>query len=218
MFGALLLLALMGGCAIAHYAAMDKSGLDQTYFFSDVESISDGQADLTDKTFIIVSAIENVGDEDLEFRTVSRWVTNALGLLGYTRAESKEEASLLVRVAYGRGEPQSTTHTYNTAPGYSFPVGWYHYYVPGKTETVTSRFYAVHLVAEAYLLTTEGKLPQVWKTTLSVTNLDASSSMMGGISNMIADSYVYFGTNTGLRRTAIGDGPEGLALLEQIKK
>jgi len=185
---------------------------------SEVDSIADVGADLRDKTYVITSAMQNISDEDLEFKEVAKWINNALKLKGYKQVDSKENASLLIRLAYGRGEPQTTTSTYTRAPGYSYPVGWYRYYVPSVTETVRITNFRAHLMLEVYDLKTPGKLPQVWKTTLTVPNMTEGSDLRMSFLSMIAASINDFGTNTGHKIVYVTDDPAFLALMDSLKK
>lgn len=185
---------------------------------SEVDSIADAGADLRDKTYVITSAMQDISDEDLEFKEVAKWINNALKLKGYKQVDSKENASLLIRLAYGRGEPQTTTSAYTRAPGYSYPVGWYRYYVPPITEIVRRTTFRAHLILEAYDLKTSGKLPQVWKTTLTVPNMTEGSDLRMSFLSMIAASINYFGTNMRHKIVYVSDAPAFLSLIDSLKK
>jgi hypothetical protein len=220
-----LMAVLMSGCATSDYISTigRDSSADILTWPAEVESIADTDADLKDKTYFITSAMQNISDEDLEFKEVAKWINNALKLKGYMQVNSKENASLLIRLAYGQGEPQITTSTYTSGLGYSYPVGYYRYYVPPTTETVTSTLFTAHLLLEAYDLTTSGKLPQVWKTTLTASNLVSGSSNSDpriSFLEMIAASINYFGTNTEHKKVKvyISNDPAGLALIDSLKK
>jgi hypothetical protein len=217
LFG--LMAMLMSGCIPIEGG---NSAGSYPSFSAEVDSIADAGADLGDKTYAIASAIQNIGDEDLEFKQVAKWINNALGLKGYTHVSSQENAKLLIRLAYGRGEPQTTTSTHTSAPGYSYPVGSYWYSVPPATDTVTRTVFNARLTLEAYDLKTPGKLPQVWKTTLTASDLSwadlKTQTPRWELMNMIAASVDYLGTNTGYTKVTLRGDPAGLALIESLKK
>jgi len=186
------------------------------YNVEEVDSIAVADVDLRGKTYVMTSAMQNISDEDLEFKTAARYIRNALAQKGYKQVDSKEHADLLIRLAYGAGDPQTTTSTftYTTAPGYSYPVGWWWYSVPSTTNTQTMQKtnYTINLVLEAYDLKTPGKLPQIWKTTLTSTGQwerpPRSSDFRIILPDMIAAAVPYFGTNMRQSNVPVcSDGP-----------
>lgn len=190
-------------------------------FRTEVRSIADTGASLGDRSFIITSAMPDMGDEDLEFKRVAKWVKNALVIDGYEEAANKDDACLLVRLAFGRGEPQTTTYTYVTRYGYSVPVGAYRWYIPPATESVSSTTFKAHIVIEAYALLASGKLPQVWKTSLSATNIDYydfRNNPGNEYMDMIAAAVHYIGDDTAYRMAILRDDPEGLATIGRLKQ
>jgi len=192
-----LMAMLISGYAVAETNSKVKQytriGLER------IESIAIADVDSRGKTYVITSAIKDIDDEDLEFKVVARYIRNALSQKGYKQVDSKENADLLIRLAYGEGEPQTTTSTYTAAPGYSYPVGWYRYYVPSITQTVQTTNYTTSLVLAAYDLKTPGKLPQIWKTTLTHTGMREQSPTISQvrytIRAMITAAIPYFGGN-----------------------
>jgi hypothetical protein len=85
-----------------------------------------------------------------------------------------ENANLIIRMAYGIGNPKTETYTqtYTTSTGYSYPVGWTWIYVPPQTKKVTTKTttYMRYLILEAY--DSKDKRSQLWKTTLKSEGTD----------------------------------------------
>lgn len=187
----------------------------RNYYHVSVDSIADTGADLKGKAYTISSAMKNVSDNDLQFKEFARYVGNALSQKGYNRVTNKEGADLLVRMAYGIGSPktETSTNTYTTSGGYSYPVGWTWVHVPPTTETVTTKktTYARFLILEAY---DSKNHSQVWKTTLK--SEGSTSDLRIALPHIIAAGRPYFETNTGqkLEVKVESNGPEVL----QIKK
>ena len=204
-----LMVIWIGGCATVPSISC---------FQSNVDSLAATDADLRDKTYVLSSAMKNISDDDLEFKAIAKYVNNALIQKGYKQVDSKKNASLLIRLAYGEGDTQTTTSTYTSAPGFSYPIGYYRYYVPPATQTVTSTTFNAHLVLEAYDLKNMRKLPQIWKTTMKVSNADADSFSNRRMVyvDMIAASIDYIGTNVGQKRVIVCDDPAGIALIDGL--
>ncbi len=153
-------------------------------------------ADLRGKSYVISSAMQEISDEDLRFKEVALYIENALKMKGYNRVDNKEKAEILIRLAYGIGNPQTTTYTTTTGSGYAYQVGWWWNMVPPTTETVKQTTYQRHLVLEAFdLKTTSDRLPQLWRTALS--SEGSSSDIRTVLPHMIAAAVDYFGTTTG---------------------
>lgn len=186
----------------------------RVYYTVEVDSIADTGADLSGKTYIISSAMKNVSDNDLQFKEFARYIETALSLSqkGYKRADSKESADLLIRLAYGIGNPktETSTNTYTTSGGYSYPVGWTWIHVPPTTETVTTSTttYARFLILEAY---NSKNHSQVWKTTLK--SEGTTSDLRIALPHIIAAGRPYFGTNTG-QKLAVKVESEGPAVIQ----
>ena len=184
----------------------------RTYYTVEVDSIADAGADLSGKTYIISSAMKNVSDNDLQFKEFARYVGNALSQKGYKRADNKEEADLLIRLAYGIGNPktETSTNTYTTSSGYSYPVGWTWINVPPTTKTVTTSntTYARFLILEAYDIKDHS---QLWKTTLK------SEGSVGDLRivlpHMVVAGRDYFGINTG-KKLVIKVESEGSGVMQ----
>ncbi|WP_299976813.1 DUF4136 domain-containing protein [Desulfobacula sp.] len=185
------------------------------YYTVEVDSIADVGADLRGRTYTMSSAMKNTSDNDLQFKEFARYVGNALSQKGYKYISSKEGADLLIRLAYGIGSPktETSTRTYNTSGGYSYPVGWTWIHVPPTTKTVTtsSTTYARFLILEAY---DSKDHSQLWKTTLK--SEGTTSDLRIALPHIIAAGRPYFGTNTGqkLKVNVESNGPEVI----QIKR
>lgn len=206
LFFLCVIVLLTGGCATTPSTPTDPRMVGYgTQFNVRASSFAVPDVSPENKTYYITSALQNVNDYDLQFLEFARYVENALSQKGYTRIENKEEADLLVRLAYGIGSPKTMTNTYTTSSGYSYPVGWMWFTVPPTTETVTETTYLRTLVLEAYDLKDPNRRSQIWKTT--VQSEGSMSDLRIVLAYMIAASSEHFGTNTGkqLELTIPGD-------------
>lgn len=187
---------LICGCATVPSTPTDPrmTGYD-TKFIVQVNSFAAPDVASKGKAYCITSAIRNVEDYDLQFLEFARYIENALSPRGYVRVTDREKADLLVRLAYGIGAPQTTTQTYTTSSGYSYPVGWMWFTVPPTTETVKETTYGRTIVLEAYDLKDPNRKSQLWKTT--VKSEGSMSDLRIVLAYMIAASSEHFGTNTG---------------------
>ncbi|HGY10779.1 MAG TPA: DUF4136 domain-containing protein [Desulfobacterales bacterium] len=186
----------------------------RVYYHVSVDSIADAGAELNGKTYLLTSAMKNVSDNDLQFKEFARHIETALSLSqkGYKRADNKEEADLLIRLAYGIGNPktETSTNTYTTSSGYSYPVGWTWINVPPTTKTVTTSntTYARFLILEAYDIKDHS---QLWKTTLK------SEGSVGDLRivlpHMVVAGRDYFGINTG-KKLVIKVESEGSGVMQ----
>jgi hypothetical protein len=160
-----------------------------------IDSIALADANLKGKTYTILSSIKGVGENDIQFKEIARYVDNALSMKGYMRRPSGQ-ADLIVRLAYGVGAPQieTTSTTYATSTGYSYPVGWGWVHVAPKTETETKtkKTYERFLMLEAY----DSKDPrsQQWRTTLKSEGWE--SELRSVIPRMLAASIPLIGSST----------------------
>jgi hypothetical protein len=188
--------ALIIGCATEQPASPADPrmiGVDDIVLVT-IDSLAASDAALKGKTYYITSAVKDMGDEDLQFIEFARYIENALSPKGYTRIESKENADLLVRLAFGVGAPQTTTTTYTTSMGYSYPVGEIWFTMPPKTETVQQTNFMRNLILEAYDLKDPNRKSQLWKT--MVKSQGYRSDLRIVLAYMIAASADFFGTNT----------------------
>lgn len=149
------------------------------------------------KSFFITSGMQNVSDNDLDFLEVARYIENALSQKEYVRTDNIKNADILIRLAYGIGDPQTSADTVVTSYGYSYPVGWMWFTAPPTTETVTTTTYKRNLILEAYDLKDPERKSQLWKTTIK--SEGSSSDLRRILAYMIAASAEYFGTNTGMQ-------------------
>ena len=187
---------LIGGCVTM---PVGPAGI----YNIEVDSIAVADADLKNKTYILASAMKNVSDDDIQFKEFARYIENALSKTGYKRVDSKN-AGLIIRLAYGIGEPKTETNTktYTTSTGYSYPVGWTWINVPPETETVTTKSttYERFLILEAY--DSKDRHSQLWRTT--VKSEGWSSDLRVVLPHMIAAAIYEFGTDTrGKLKTAM---------------
>ena len=219
----ILMSMLLSGCATTDSPSKPPllpGQVDQPFSIH-VDSLVARDADLKSKTYIIASAMKNVGDGDIQFKEFARYVENALALKGYIRKNNKEGADLLISLAYWKGEPQTTTstETYTSGVGYSYPVGWMWYTVPPqiRQETTTKTTYKETLVLEAYDLKDTSKHSQLWKTTLeNVVYENDAGDLRLVLPYMIKAGMKYFGVDSGEKKYEWVEGRDPMIL--EIRK
>lgn len=187
--------ALACSCATTSTTPTDPRMLIGYGFPVKVDAIADSISNLKYKTFLITSAMQGVKDNDLQFQEFARYISNALSSKECMRTNDPKNADLLIRLAYGIGEPQTTSKTFVTSYGYSYPVGWMWFTVPPSTETVEKTEYTKTLVLEAYDLKDHNRQAQLWKTTAKTIGPQDDLRIM--LAYIIAASADYFGTNQG---------------------
>lgn len=112
--------------------------------------------------FYISSAMKDVGEEDLEFMAMSKFVKNALIRLGYKPVSKPEDADFVVRIAYGIGYSHTETSVYQ-GPGYSWTItGWYWSHQPGPTITQKTDIYRRSLIVTAWTSNDPSTAKQLW--------------------------------------------------------
>jgi uncharacterized protein DUF4136/PDZ domain-containing protein len=181
---------LIGGCATTF--PVGPAGR----YCVNVNSITDADVDFKDKTYVLLSSLKNVSENDLQFKEFARYIENALSKTGYKRVDSIKNANLIIGMAYGIGNPNTETSTqiYTTSTGYSYPVGWSWIHVPPQTKKVTTKTttYMRYLILEAY--DSKNKQSQLWKTTLK--SEGTGNDLRVVLPHMIAAAIFEFGTNT----------------------
>ncbi|MFH1933551.1 MAG: PDZ domain-containing protein [Pseudomonadota bacterium] len=192
-----ILVLLAGGCATT--MPVGPTGR----YTVNVNSITNADIDLKDKTYILLSSLRNVNENDLQFKEFARYIANALSKTGYKRVDSIKNANIIIGMAYGIGNPKTETSTqiYTTSTGYSYPIGWTWIHVPPQTEKVTTKTttYMRYLILEAF--DSKDKQSQVWKTT--VKSEGTGNDLRVALPHMIAASIFEFGTNTESNRQKI---------------
>jgi hypothetical protein len=147
--------------------------------------------------------MSNVSEHDLQFKEFARTLESALALQGFHRVDSLSKANLIIRIAYGIGNPiiHQSTQMYNTSVGYSYYVGWTQIYVPPKSQTVTqtSTTYKRFLIVEA--CDANNKSNEVWKT--EIKSEGNNSDLRTVLPYMMAASSYHFDTNTGSKKNFI---------------
>ena len=181
----------MSGCATIP-TPVRPAGL---YYDVKVESIAVAGADLKNKTYVLTSALKKVSVDDIQFKEFARYIENAMSKKGYTRVGSKN-ADLIIRLAYGVGEPkiETDTQSYTASAGYSYQVGWTWIHVPPQTKTVKTETtsYERFLILEAY--DSKDRRSQLWRT--RVTSWGWGTDLRIVLPRMIAAATYNFGTNT----------------------
>ena len=195
-----------------------------------VNSIASPAAMPTERQYILLPGMKNVKSDDLQFMEFEGYIEKVLRRKGYTRTTDDKKADLLIFLSYGMGDPRTTSYTFTTSYGYSFPVGDMWFSAPAKTQTNQVVSYKINLVLDAYDIKTAGQQHQIWKTTVTsssripnnvpggifvVTYYDISDLRVQ-IPYMVAAAQDYFGTNTrSTKRFVIrGDDPRVSALLQ----
>lgn len=197
----ILMAVLLSGCATTTSKPLLPGQVDHTYGVYVDTMVAPG-FDIKAKTYIILSAMQNVNDDDLQFQEFARYIENALSQKGCIRKKNKEDVDLLISLAYWIGEPQTitSTQTHTTAIGYSYPVGWMWYTVPPQTRQETTRetLYKKTVVLEAYDPKNTVKRSQLWKTTLISTNNIGDLRFF--LPYMITAGVPYFGVDSGVQK------------------
>jgi hypothetical protein len=162
-----------------------------------VKSIAAPDSASKGKTVFITSGMQSTSESDLEFMEVARCVENALSKKGYIRANSAEGSDVLIRLGYGIGDPQVTSETVAISQGYSYSVGWMWFNTPPRTQTVNTKNYMRNMILEAYDLKDASRKSQLWKTTMKSEGTTPDLNRI--IAYMLAASYDYFGSSTGMQ-------------------
>lgn len=189
------IILLVSSCATTPSPPLDSRMLIGYGFPVKVDAIADPGAMSKGKTYLMTSAMQGVDDNDLQFQEFARYVSNALSPRGFIRTDNPQNADLLIRLAYGIGEPQTTSKTFVTSYGYSYPVGWMWFTVPPSAETIEKTEYTKTLVLEAYDLKDSKRQVQLWKITAKTVGPQDDLRIM--LAYIIAASADYFGTNQG---------------------
>ena len=180
---------LISGCALSFIA--EPPGR----YYIEINSIAAPQADMKNKTYVIVSAMKSVNTNDIQFKEFARYVEVALSKTEYKRVSGKD-ANLIIRLAYGIGKPKTevSTRTYNTSGGYSYPIGFTWIHVPPTTKTVRTETttYDRFLILEAY--DPKDMKSQLWRTI--VESEGTTSDLRIALPHMIAAATYRFGTDT----------------------
>lgn len=166
-------------------------------FVVKVNSISNPDFNLENKTYFILSSMKNASEHDLQFQEYARYVATALSFKGYKRVDDVHDANLIVGMAYGIGNPKTEVNSqvYTTSTGYSYPVGWTWIHVQPRTRKVVTRntTYMRYLILNAY--DAGNRKTQIWNTTLK--SEGTSDDLRVVLPHMIAASIFELGTNTG---------------------
>lgn len=222
LFASCLLVVLAAGC-VTGPTPFPEQVQPCLRFAMSIDSIAAPDAASKGKAYLISCGIKDLSEDDLQYKEFAKYVENALAPKGYQRVYDDKQADLLIRLSYGVGTPQTTTTMYTTSYGYSYPVGWMWYTVAPTMGVSQTHDYPISLTVDAYDLKTQGKQPQLWKTTVTG-HSRVPNNVEGGIfvvtyydiadvriqvPYMIAAAEQYFGTNTGstINRVIMGSDP-----------
>lgn len=176
-----------------------------------VDSISSYQT-IDNKKYIILSGIENVNSNDLQFQEYANYVNKALISKGYEVVSNIEDATLAIILSYGIGDPQKQYYTYNSLTyGQTGVISNTYSYGNYSTTTTTPTYglttkqtvgsrttFTRYILLVAYDLQTyiytEQEI-QVWKTEIISTG--SSGDLRRVFPVLIAGAKPYIGENTG---------------------
>ncbi len=189
-------------------------------FTVQVDSLRDPGAAVRTR-YVLVPAVENVRENDLQYREFATYIRRALAQRGFTEA-SPETADLSILVTYGIGNPETRAHTYSVpvfgqtgggtatysgssvGPGGStFSHGTINqpaqFGVVGsvtKNRSVTTyfRFLTLEAVDLATYRQTQAIVP-LWKTTVSSTGTSPDLRLVFPV--LVGAAADYVGTDTG---------------------
>jgi hypothetical protein len=198
IFLGIISILIINGCATTPSTPVDPRMFEYGAWIDvTVNAIAAPDASSKGNSFFIVPGMQHLSENDLEFMEVSKYITNGLSKKGYVRADSVKNAAILIRLGYGIGDPQTSSETVAISQGYSYAVGWMWFTEPPKTKTIKETSYRRNLILEAYDLKDPDRKSQLWKTT--VKSEGTSSDLNRILAYMIAASYEYFGTSTGMQ-------------------
>ena len=209
-----LLILLISGCATF-------SDLGRLRFEVAVDSLASSEASFK-KTYLLLPGNQGVKEADLQFQEYAAYLKRVLETKGYVYTTLKEDADLVIYLAYGIGDPE----TYQYA--YSLPVWGHTGYLTSRaviaetdaegettyrgytayTPTYGIRGYSTYIdTRTAYrrfaLITAydyeqfkkDKKEVQLWKTT--ITSIGISDDLRRIVPVLMAASIPYLATDTG---------------------
>jgi len=185
-----------------------------------MNSITNHQVNLPGKNYFLLCAIKGINENDLQFQEFARYIQKALRVKGYYRVDSISKAQILIRLAYGIGNPHTVvnTQTYTTSLGYSYYVGWTQIYVPPKTQKVTTSTTTYHrfIMLDAY--DAKNKNIQLWKTV--ITSDGSNGDLRSAFPHLVAGAVNILGeeTNGMVGWGSYYDSPEYLSLVRSPEK
>jgi hypothetical protein len=122
---------------------------------------TDPVATLAAKKYYIASSLRDVSDSDLGFLEFAKYIENAIKAKAFTkngatckynllRTVNKEEADFVLTLAYGIGNPSTSSQTQLTSNGYGYWIGSIWFSTPAKTQTTTTTNYTRTLILEMH--------------------------------------------------------------------
>lgn len=205
-----------------------------THFLVFVDSINGDSAPST-MTYVIGSGDKQISSGDLQFREYASQIEKALAEKGFVKAQSPDDAAILVALTYGISDPKETTVSYSmpvfgqtgvassttygrvgaggtfSGTTYNTPSFGVTGYAPVTDNHTT---YNRHFVTTAFDIAAskeKGRDVQLWRTT--VTSTGSSNDLRRVFPYMVYAARPYFGGNTGkkIEVTVQEDQPEVLA-------
>jgi hypothetical protein len=162
-------------------------------------------------TYVLFSANPGIKVTDLEFIEYVDYIDSALKSRGFTKVHDLSEASLVIGVSYGIGDPESSTQSssYTYTPPKkdddgNKPTGFWDGFAKGigstsskHTSTTTTTTYHRFLVLEAFdcqVSNQKNQLVPVWKNT--VASRGTTGDLRVVFPYLVAASVDYLGKNT----------------------
>lgn len=210
----LIVFAFCSGCATV------------TTFRVDIDSINSGSWENKRNVFLD-SAMENVENNDLQFKEYISYIKRALISRGFTVVDTPQQADMLILVRYGVSDPQEYSYTYSvptwgqtgyssaktSGNAYSTGYGQINYqeattYQPSygiigsTTQQSSSVIYVNYLILTGFdvtIKTPNKSIPKSWKTNIFSTS--ENGDLRYAFPILVAAAQPYIGENTGHRIT-----------------
>ena len=209
-----LLIILLSGCSTL-------SNIGKVRFGVAVDSFASGEAS-SKKTYMLLPGNQGITEADLEFQEYGAYLKRVMEAKGYIYTTSKEDADLVVYLAYGIGDPETYQYayslpewghtgylssrtyvaqtgddgekTYRSYTTFTPTYGFRGYSTYLDTETAYRRF-AVITAYDYEQFKKDKKEVQLWKTTIA--SMGTSDDLRRIFPVLMAASETYLATDTG---------------------
>jgi len=182
---------------------------------------TDSVAALVAKKYYIASSLRDVFDSDLSFLEFAKYIENAIKAKAFRkngavckynllRTVNKEEADFVLTLAYGIGNPSTSSQTQLTSNGYGYWIGSIWFSVPPKTQTTTITNYTRNLILEMH----DAKIPSAPAIVkIAVTSTGYSDDLRAVMPYMVAASMPWSLEGTSVQRNILIYGHDPSILL-----